>query len=356
MKAAVISLGSISSRWVAVALREHFETVDELDLKDIEVELGLKNGGVLYQGKPLEKYDCIYAKGSFRFGTLLRAITSYLSPTTYMPVNERAFTASHNKLIAHLRLQAGGVPTPKTYIVATADAGKKLLKKLQYPLIIKLPSGTHGKGVMYADSIESATSMIDALALLRQPFLLQEYVETGGTDTRAIVVGNSVVAGMIRSSAPDDKRSNLHSGGEATPVSLDAVTKNVAIKASRALECEICGVDILQTPKGPLVLEVNVSPGFQCVTNATGINVAQKVAKYLFDQTVAFKKVKNAGLLDDVKKEEPVPAEGKEILTTIDFRGERIILPVLASKISALTEGEEVMISVQKGSIIVKKK
>ncbi|HSU72367.1 MAG TPA: RimK family alpha-L-glutamate ligase [Candidatus Binatia bacterium] len=349
MRAAVISQGSISSRWVADELKRHFDQVDVLDIKEFEVSLGGKEPEVYYEGKPLTKeYDCIYAKGSFRYVSLLRSLTTILGTNAYLPVRPTAFTAGHDKLLTHIVLQTANVPQPKTYVVSTADAGKKLLKKIDYPIVMKLPAGTHGKGVMLADSPESASSMIDTLALLKQPFLMQEYVETGGTDTRAFVVGDEVIASMKRIAAEGEKRANIHAGGKAVAVEIDEYAKKIAIDTARAIGADVCAVDMLISPRGkPVVIEINLSPGLQGITRATKTNVAQKIAKYLYDKSKEFK-VKQAGLI--VKE-----ATEAEFVTHLDFRTNRILLPEQATKLSKLSEQDEVSLKMDKGKIAIER-
>ena len=172
MKAAVISGGSVSSKMISEAMRKYFEEVDELNIRELDVSLGGKEPEVLYKGKAIKDYDCVYVRGSYKYANLLRSITTILGPKCYMPLRAGALTSGHSKLLTHLKFQVSNIPMPKTYIASTAKAAKNVLKKLTYPIIMKLPSGTHGKGVMYAESIESASSMVDALALLNQPFIL----------------------------------------------------------------------------------------------------------------------------------------------------------------------------------------
>jgi ribosomal protein S6--L-glutamate ligase len=349
MKAAVISQGSISSRWVADELKRHFDSVDLLDIKEFEVSLGGKQPQIFYEGKLLTKeYDCIYAKGSFRYVSLLRALTTILGQNAYLPVRASAFTSGHDKLLTHIKLQTANVPQPKTYVVSTADAGKKLLKRIDYPVVMKLPAGTHGKGVMLADSPESASSMIDTLALLKQPFLMQEYIETGGTDTRAFVVGDEVVASMKRTAAEGEKRANIHAGGKAIPAEIDDYAKKIAIDTARAVGADICAVDMLIGPRGkPVVIEINLSPGLQGITRATKINVAQKIAKYLYTKSKEFK-MKQAGLA--VKE-----ATEAEFVTHLDFRSNRVLLPEQATNLSKLSEQDEVALKMHKGKITIEK-
>jgi ribosomal protein S6--L-glutamate ligase len=355
LRAAVISMGSISSKWTVDALQKHFDEVDHLDIKEFEVNLG-KEGGVLYAGKPLKQYDCLYMKGSGRYANLLRTIASMLGDRAFIPIKPGAFTAGHDKLLTHIKLQKHKVPQPNTYIAATSQAAKKIIKKMTYPIVLKLPTGTHGKGVMLADSYESASSMIDALAVLKQPFLLQEYIETDSTDTRAFVVGDEVVASMKRIAVTGEKRANIHAGGRGEATTLSAQAKKIAIQAARAMGAEICGVDMLESVRGPKVIEVNVSPGLQGISKATGVQVAEKIAKYLFERTKEYKKEIESKGKAEVMREIPAPSkEMKEVISKVDFRGARLLLPEIASTVSKLAEDDEIVLKLAKGRIEIDK-
>ena len=352
MRAAIVSMGSISSKMTAEAMQKYFSQVDQLDVKEFEVNLG-KDSGVLYAGKPLEKYDCVYLKGSGRYANLLRAIANMLGDQTYIPIKPIAYTTGHDKLLTHIVLHKHGVPQPMTYIAATSMAAKKIIKKMPMPVVLKLPSGTHGKGVMLADSHSSANSMIDALAALKQPFLVQEYLETDGTDTRAFVIDDEVVAAMSRTAVTGEKRANIHAGGKGKSTILSAQDTKIAIKAAKAVGAEICGVDMLATPRGARVIEVNVSPGLQGITKVTGVNIADKIAKFFLERAKAFKEGKTKAAVTEITPE--VPKERKEIITSVDFRGERILLPTIATKVTKLSEDDEVLMKVAKGHIEIDK-
>jgi len=349
MKAALISLGSISSKWTVDAMKKYFKTADSIDIKSLEVSIG-RGGDILYEGKPLKEYDCIYAKGSHRYANLLRSITTILCPNCYLPIRASAFSTGHDKLLTHIKLMSANIPMPKTYLASTAEAAKKVLKEIHYPIVLKLPAGTHGKGVMLADSEESASTMIDTLLLLKQPFLLQEYVETGGVDIRAFVVGDKVVAAMKRKAVTGEKRANIHAGGKGEAITLDQKTKKIAIQTAKAAGCEICAVDILESARGPMVIEFNLSPGLQGITKATKVDVADKIAKYLFEQT---KKRKEAGKEEKEKKTMAEILPEQEILSKLDFRGERILLPEFVSKLTHFKEGKDVIIKANKGKLFV---
>ncbi|MFH1439844.1 MAG: RimK family alpha-L-glutamate ligase [Candidatus Woesearchaeota archaeon] len=359
MKAAIISLGSVSSQWTLEAMNKHFDSVDAIDVRQLEIKLGKENMDILYQNEPLSDYDCIYAKGSYKYAQVLRAITSAYKGKCYLPINANAFTLGHNKILTHLKLQNAGIPMPQTYLTPTTEAAKKLLENINYPIIMKFPEGSHGKGVMVADSFASANSMLDALTTLKQPFIIQEYIETGGTDVRAFVIGDKVVAAMERRAAPDEKRSNIHAGGTGEAVLLDTHTKRIAVKAAQALGCDICGVDILEGVKGPLVIEINLSPGLQGITKATNIDIADKIAKFLSEKALDFKKdkdgkVKTSDILREVGIDSDV-ATPKEIITNLTIRGKRIILPDIVTDLTDFDDKHEVVIHAKKGRLIINK-
>ncbi|MBD3248943.1 RimK family alpha-L-glutamate ligase [Candidatus Woesearchaeota archaeon] len=353
LTAAVISLRSKSSKWTVKAMQNYFRTVDDIDARDIEVTLSPKKTQVLHKGKPLDKYDCILVKGSFRYAQILRAVTTIASENSYMPIQPSAFTIAHDKLLTHLKLQQKGIPAPTTYLTSTPEAAKKILETVNYPIIMKFPQGTQGKGVMFADSFASANSMLDALIALKQPFLIQEYVETGGADIRAIVVGDKVVAAMQRKAEMGEKRANIHAGGSGEAVELDPKTKKIAIDAAKALGADICAIDILESIKGPVVLEINISPGLQGITKATGIDVASKIAKFLRKKAEEYSTGKGKEASKEIMKELTPKGPGKEIITGLDFRGERILLPGYVTKETGFKEDDELVIRVNKGKLIL---
>ena len=358
MKAAVISLGSISSRWTAQAMRKYFTQVDEINLKDIEVNISSRKERVFVQGKPIDIYDCIYAKGSFRYAQLLRAVTTELNSIAYMPMQPKAFTLAHDKLLTQLSLENEDIPMPMTYMAATVSAAKKVLEKINYPIIMKLPQGTQGKGVMFAESYAAASSMLDALDALKQPFIIQEYIETDNSDLRIIVVGEKVVASMKRKGKPEEIRANIHAGGIGEAYEPDAYTKKIAIKTAKSLGAEIIGVDMLESVKGPKVIEANISPGLQGITKATGIDVAGRIAKYLYNKTLELKKKEKSEDTGDLLSELGIKGEDKkltEIITKLDFRGERILLPEVVTKITKFSEDEELVIEASKDSLKIRK-
>ncbi len=360
IKGAVVSLGSISSKWIVKEMKKYFDVVDHIDLKNIEVSLGAKTE-VLHKGKPLADYDCVHLMGTFRYADLLRSISEALFSKSYVSVRSGAFSTGHDKVLTQVKLLREKIPMPTTYLSSSAASAKKILNKISFPIIMKLPKGTHGKGVMFADSFAAASSMLDALDALKQPFLIQEYVETGGVDTRAIVVGNKVVASMKRKAVSGEERANIHMGGKGEPCELDNYTKKIAINAAKTIGADICAVDLLEGIKGPVVIEVNLSPGLQGITGTTKINVADKIANFLYESAKEVKEnTKEKGakkVLDDlgIKKDNGFDSSAKEIITNLDFRSNRVLLPELATEISKFTEKDELILKVDKGKISIKK-
>jgi ribosomal protein S6--L-glutamate ligase len=356
MKAALISLGSESSKLTLAAMKKYFDTVHDINIKNIEINFSGEKSEVLCEGKPIEEYDCIYAKGSFRYAELLRSLTTLLGSKCYIPVSANAYTIGHDKLLTQLRLQQKNIPMPRTYVNATIIAAKQLLESINYPIMMKFPHGTQGKGVMFADSFATASSILDALSALKQPFIIQEFIETGNADVRLFVVGDRVVAAYKRKGKSDEKRANVHAGGVGEAFEPTSYMKKIAVDAAKAIGAEICGIDVIEGVKGPLVIEVNLSPGLQGIMKTTRVDVADHIAKYLFNQTKNKVNKKKAG--ESIKIMKEVNGNGNEeqkIISNLDIRGTRILLPETISKITGFDVDDDVEIVVSKKKLSMKK-
>ena len=351
MKAALISLGSTSSILTAAAMKKYFAQVDQLQLKNVEIRFG-KEAGIFYEGQPFGQYDCVYVKGSFRYANLLRSLATLLEKNTaYMPLSGTAFTLTHNKLLTHLLLQQHNIPMPRTYLSSTVDAAKALLQRVSFPIVMKFPEGTQGKGVMFADSLGSALSLLDALGALNQPFLIQEYVETEGTDIRALVAGEKVVAAMRRRAQKEEKRANIHVGGIGEPVQLTREVMKIAVATAKALQADICGVDILEGPFGPVVIEANISPGLG-INEVSTLDIPDEIAKFLYRKTKeAYNRHTTIGAAEVMREISLEPEVTQSIITSLNFRGERILLPELVTKMARLSENKEYTVRTRKGRV-----
>jgi ribosomal protein S6--L-glutamate ligase len=199
-------------------------------------------------------------------------------------VNESvAITRSRDKLRSLQLLSRKGVGMPTT---AFAHSSKDIDGIIQEvggaPLVIKLLEGTQGKGVVLAETKKAAESVIQAFMKLNANILVQEYIkEAGGADIRCLVVGNKVIAAMERQGPPGEFRSNLHRGGKAKLVKLTPLERRTASKAAKVMGLNVAGVDLLRSEKGPLVMEVNSSPGMQGIESATGKDVAGMIIEFI---------------------------------------------------------------------------
>ena len=158
---------------------------------------------------------------------------------------------------------------------------EKVLDEMKYPLVLKLLYGSMGVGVMFADSKQSAVSIIDALERFKEPIFVEEFVPPGNEDIRAYIVGGKVIASMKRVARVGEHRANIGMGGEGKPYKLTRKEERLAVRAAKAMGMRICGVDIMPGPEGPVVIETNVNAQFKGLEAATGKNVAGEIVKFL---------------------------------------------------------------------------
>lgn len=189
---------------------------------------------------------------------------------------------SRDKLRCLQVLAEKGFDIPITVLMRGSRAIKVALRHVHgTPAIIKLLQGTQGVGVMLVESPSSAESVIDTMSGLQQDVIMQQYIaESRGSDIRAFVIGNQVVAAMRRQARMGEFRSNIHRGGEGVPISLKEPVKRLAVHAVKAVGLTVAGVDILESLTGPKIIEVNSSPGFEGIEKATGLNIARLIIKH----------------------------------------------------------------------------
>jgi ribosomal protein S6--L-glutamate ligase len=200
------------------------------------------------------------------------------------PLNESvAITRSRDKLRSLQLLARKGIGLPKTGYAHDPDDIKDLIRMVGgAPLVIKLLEGTQGIGVVLAETTKAAESVIEAFMGLKANILIQEYIrEAGGADIRCLVIGDKVVAAMKRQALPGEFRSNLHRGGSASLVKITPTERQTAAKAARVMGLNVAGVDLLRSERGPLVMEVNSSPGLEGIENATGKDIADMIVAFI---------------------------------------------------------------------------
>lgn len=235
-----------------------------------------------YRGKEICDVDIVIpriASSLTRYGSAM--VRQFEMQNVLTTTSSIAIVRSRDKLRSMQLLAKAGVGIPKTVFAReTADFDGVLEQVGGAPVIIKVARGTHGNGVVLAETSKAALAVMQAFYVEGVNFLVQEFVaESAGVDIRAFVANGKVVASMLRQSLDDDFRSNLHQGGEGIKVKLTAEERRTAQKAAKAMGLAICGVDMMRSERGPLVLEVNASPGF-AIEKVTDCNVAVKVIDY----------------------------------------------------------------------------
>lgn len=288
MKIAILSNGpgNYSTKRLKEEAQLRGHDVKVIKYKECYASIEQNKPVVSYRGAVLEGYDAVIpriASSMTRYGTAI--VRQFEMQGVYTPSSSIAITRSRDKLRTLQLLARAGVGIPKTVFTRNTTDFDDLIDELgELPVIIKLARGTHGNGVVLAETKKAAKSVLQAFHVMDDDgtnILLQEFVkESAGIDIRVFVVGGKVIASMKRQSLDDDFRSNLHQGGEGTVVKLTDIERKTALKAAKAMGLSICGVDIMRSERGPLVLEVNSSPGFG-IEKVTGRDVAGPILDYI---------------------------------------------------------------------------
>lgn len=288
MKIAILSNGpgNYSTKRLKEVAKARGHHVRVIKYKECYASIAQNQPVVSYRGVMLDEFDVIIpriASNMTRYGTAI--VRQLEMQGVYTVSSSIAINRTRDKLRSMQLLSKAGVAIPKTVFSRnTADIDDLIEMVGGVPVIIKLARGTHGNGVVLAESKKAAKSVLQAFYLTNEDgtnILVQEYVkESAGTDIRAFVVGGRVVASMKRQSLDDDFRSNLHKGGEGTSIKLTEEERKMAVKAARAMGLNVAGVDMMRSARGPLVLEVNASPGFG-IEKVTGRDVATPIIEYI---------------------------------------------------------------------------
>lgn len=287
MKLAILSNGNAnySTKRLVEEAEKRGHEVKVIKYKNCYISLDEKHPNIFYKGEKLGSFDAILPRISnsmTKYGCAI--VRQFEMQGIWTAASSIAITRARDKLRSQQILTKAGVDTPKTLVSRNTADIDDLLEQIGLPVIIKLATGTHGNGVVLADTKKAAKSALQAFYLYNEDgtnILLQEFVkESAGTDIRAFVVGSRVVASMQRQSLDDDFRSNLHKGGLGTSIKLTDEEKKLAVKAAKAMGLHVAGVDLMRSGRGPVVLEVNASPGFG-IEKVTGRNVAEKIIEYI---------------------------------------------------------------------------
>lgn len=261
--------------------------VDIIDTLHCYMDITQSRPAVRYFGKELPYYDAVIPRIGASVTFYGTAVVRQFEMMGTFSVNESvAISRSRDKLRSLQLLSRKDVGLPRTGFANKPDNIKDLIKNVGgAPLVIKLLEGTQGIGVVLADTNKTAESIIEAFMGLKANILVQEFIkEAGGADIRCFVIGGKVVAAMKRQGAEGEFRSNLHRGGKATLIKLSKEERATAVKAASVMGLNVCGVDILQSSHGPVVMEVNSSPGLEGIETATGIDVASLIFSFIEKQ------------------------------------------------------------------------
>ncbi|MBB6246942.1 30S ribosomal protein S6--L-glutamate ligase [Rhodanobacter sp. A1T4] len=289
MKIAILSRNSrlYSTRRLIEAARERGHVVRVLDPLRCYVRIAPNDVAIRYKGKDVRDIDAVIPRigtSSTFYGTAV--LRQFEMMGVYTPNPSDAVLRARDKLRCLQILSSQGLDMPVTVFGDNPDDTNDVLAMLgDPPHVIKLNEGSQGTGVVLAEKRSASQSVVEAFRGLYANFLVQEFIaEAKGSDLRCFVVGKKVVAAMQRVASPGEFRANLHRGGSAIKASLSAEEKRIAIRAAGALGLGIAGVDLLRSNRGPLLLEVNASPGLEGIEAASGIDVSGEIIRHLEKQ------------------------------------------------------------------------
>jgi ribosomal protein S6--L-glutamate ligase len=273
-----------SHRRLAEAATERGHDVDVINHLRCYINIASRKPEVIYNGNKLTGYDAVIPRIGASVTYYGTAVLRQFEMMGVYPLNESvAISRSRDKLRSLQLLSRKGVGLPDTAFAHRSSDAESLLNLVGgAPVVIKLLEGTQGLGVVLGETPKAAESIIQAFSSVNTNILIQEFVkEANGEDIRCLVVDGKVVAAMMRKGKEGDFRSNLHRGGSAQPIKITPTERKTAVTAAKAMGLNVCGVDLLRSNSGPVVMEVNSSPGLEGVEKATGIDVAGKIIDFL---------------------------------------------------------------------------
>ncbi|MFT3897982.1 MAG: 30S ribosomal protein S6--L-glutamate ligase [Thermomonas sp.] len=285
MKLAILSRNAklYSTRRLVEAARGLGHSVRVLDPLRCYMRISSEGFDMHYKGRAIDGYGAVIPRigaSITRYGTAV--LRQFELMGSYTPNPSDAIARARDKLRCHQLLAAQGIGLPVTVFGDNPDDTDDLLSMLgPPPHVVKLNEGTQGAGVMLAEKLSSSRSVVETLRGLYANFLVQEFIEEAkGADLRCFVVGGRVVAAMRRQAPKGDFRSNLHRGGTAKAVVASRIEQEVAVRAAGVVGLGVAGVDLIRSKRGPLVLEINSSPGLEGIEAATGVDIARAIIEH----------------------------------------------------------------------------
>lgn len=273
-----------STQSIVTACRQRKHQVMVLDHQKFDLMADSQGMTMLYNGIKLDHVDAIIPRiGATATVYGAAVIRQFELNGVFSATGSEALVKARDKFRCIQHLSAAGIPVPKTIMANKIGFQAKSLEKyLDLPIVVKLKESTHGLGVILSDSYNNAWSTLEAFHQLDQDTLLQEFIkEAKGADIRAFVVDGKVVGSMKRQAVDGDFRSNLHRGGSAAIETLNQEEEKIALAAAEVLGLHIAGVDLLRSERGPLVLEVNASPGLEGIETTTKVDIAGSIIQFV---------------------------------------------------------------------------
>jgi ribosomal protein S6--L-glutamate ligase len=278
-----------STRALLEAARRRGHQIRVLDTLQFDIRLSRRNPELYYQGERVGPFDAIIPRiGASITAFGLAVVRQFEMMGVYCLNESQAIARSRDKLRCLQLLSRHDIGLPPTVYTRQADHVPSCMARLDGPpVVVKLLEGTQGIGVILAESAAAATSVIEAFHGLEQNILIQKFIkEANGADIRALVVGRKVVAAMRRQAVAGEFRSNIHRGGSARKLRLPAEYRRTALAAARVLGLRIAGVDMIESTEGPMVMEVNSSPGLEGIQKAAGVDVADAIIEFIEREAV----------------------------------------------------------------------
>lgn len=274
------------------AAEERGHEINIINTTRCYMNIASRRPDIYYNGEKLPKYDAVIPRIGASVTFYGTAVLRQFEMQGVYPLNESvAIGRSRDKLRSMQLLARDGVGLPVTTFAHDPKQTEEVLRLAGgAPVVVKLLEGTQGIGVVLADTQSSAKSVIEAFRGANINILIQEFIkEAGGSDIRAFVIGGKVIAAMERTGAEDDFRSNLHRGGSAKLIKLTPEERSTAVRSAKSMGLNVCGVDMLRSNHGPVVMEVNSSPGLEGIEGATNMDIAGKIIEFLEKNAVAGK-------------------------------------------------------------------
>jgi ribosomal protein S6--L-glutamate ligase len=272
-----------SHRRIVEAAQARGHEIDVINTLQVHMNITSSKPLLVHGGRVLPRYDAVIPRIGASITHYGLAVLRQFEVQGVFPLNESvAIGRSRDKLRALQLLARDGIGMPVTAFAHRPRRAEDVVAEVGgTPCVIKLLEGTQGRGVILAETMASAKSIIEAFSAANMNILVQEYIETSGTDIRALVVGGKVVASMMRTGKDGDFRANLHRGGKASAIALSEDERRTAVRSSEVLGLNVAGVDMLRSSRGPLVVEVNSSPGIEGMEHVSGADVAGAMIEFL---------------------------------------------------------------------------